>query len=70
MKCKYILRYGSKNGTQLYTNDTKGLQNSNFDPSRQTKFITHGWKSSAMSTNIANLKDGITTIKIWKCNLM
>ncbi|XP_006567189.2 pancreatic triacylglycerol lipase isoform X1 [Apis mellifera] len=50
-------RYGSKNGTQLYTNDTKGLQNSNFDPSRQTKFITHGWKSSAMSTNIANLKD-------------
>lgn len=64
LKYKYISRYGSKNGTQLYTDDTKGLQNSNFDPSRQTKFITHGWKSSAMSTNIANLKDGIIIIKI------
>lgn len=69
MKCKYISRYGSKNGTQLYTNDTKGLKNSNFDSSRQTKFITHGWKSSSMSVNIVNLKDGIA-IKIWKYDLM
>ncbi|XP_068972803.1 pancreatic triacylglycerol lipase-like [Bombus flavifrons] len=55
----YVLytRSGPENGTQLYTNDTKGLHNSNFDPSRQTKFITHGWKSSAMNTGLVDMKE-------------
>ncbi|XP_017755945.1 PREDICTED: pancreatic lipase-related protein 2-like [Eufriesea mexicana] len=55
----YILytRSSPQNGTHLYTNDTNGLQNSNFNPSRQTKLITHGWKSSAMSAGLLNIKE-------------
>ncbi|XP_076629273.1 pancreatic triacylglycerol lipase [Colletes latitarsis] len=55
----YILytRSGPENGTQLYTNDTTRLSGSNFNPSRQTKFITHGWKSSAMSGGLINMKE-------------
>lgn len=64
MKHKYISRSGPENGTQLYTNDTKGLHNSNFDPSRETKFITHGWKSSAMNAGLVDMKEGIVILKI------
>ncbi|CAL7934488.1 unnamed protein product [Xylocopa violacea] len=55
----YILytRSASENGIQLYTNDTKLLSKSSFNPSSQTKFITHGWKSSAMSAGLVNMKD-------------
>lgn len=64
MQSKYISRSSPENGSQLYINDTKGLQNSGFDPSRQTKFITHGWKSSVMSAGLINMKEGIVILKI------
>ncbi|KOC63514.1 Pancreatic triacylglycerol lipase [Habropoda laboriosa] len=50
-------RSGPENGTQLYRNDRQGLLNSNFKRSRLTKFITHGWKSSAMSSGLVKMKD-------------
>ncbi|XP_078036541.1 pancreatic triacylglycerol lipase [Augochlora pura] len=50
-------RNGPVNGTQLYTNDTVGLSKSAFNPSRITKFITHGWKSSAMSAGLVQMKE-------------
>ncbi|KZC09780.1 Pancreatic triacylglycerol lipase [Dufourea novaeangliae] len=55
----YLLytRNGPKTGTQLYTNDTAGLAGSSFNPSRITKIITHGWKSSAMSAGLVDLKE-------------
>ncbi|XP_017879113.1 pancreatic triacylglycerol lipase-like [Ceratina calcarata] len=55
----YILytRSGPEKGIQLYTNDSKGLSASGFNPSTQTKFITHGWKSSAMSTGLVTMKE-------------
>ncbi|XP_066598386.1 pancreatic triacylglycerol lipase-like [Prorops nasuta] len=55
----YILytRSGPENGTYLFSNDTKLLLNSGFDPTKQTKMITHGWKSSAMSNGVKNMKD-------------
>lgn len=39
-------------------NDTAGLHQSTFSPHRQTKFITHGWKSSAMSAGLVNMMKG------------
>ncbi|XP_076296109.1 pancreatic triacylglycerol lipase [Lasioglossum baleicum] len=50
-------RTGPVNGTQLYTNDTVGLSKSTFNPSRITKFITHGWKSSSMSAGLVDMKN-------------
>ncbi|XP_015190440.1 PREDICTED: pancreatic triacylglycerol lipase-like isoform X3 [Polistes dominula] len=55
----YILytRFGPENGTKLMINDTAGLLNSDFKASRKTKFITHGWKSSSMSSGFINMKE-------------
>ncbi|KAI4503412.1 hypothetical protein M0802_001634 [Mischocyttarus mexicanus] len=50
-------RFGPENGTELIINDTVGLLNSDFKPSRKTKFITHGWKSSSTSSGFINLKE-------------
>ncbi|CAK9795090.1 Pancreatic triacylglycerol lipase (Fragment) [Anthophora quadrimaculata] len=50
-------RSGPENGTQLFKNDKNGLLKSNFNPSRSTKFITHGWKSSAMSAGLVKMRD-------------
>ncbi|XP_023246559.1 pancreatic triacylglycerol lipase-like [Copidosoma floridanum] len=43
-------------GSSLFVNDTDSLTSSNFSASRPTKFITHGWKSSAFSASIVNMK--------------
>ena len=55
-------RSGPKNGTALYTNDTTRLGASTFDPSRRTKLVTHGWKSSALSAGPVNLKEAYLTL--------
>lgn len=39
-------------------NDTTNLASSDFKSSRKTKFITHGWKSNALSTGLLNMKEG------------
>lgn len=64
VRCRFLknlfinLRSGPKEGTRMTLNDTTSLADSDFKPSRKTKFITHGWKSSAMSTGFLNMKDG------------
>ncbi|XP_046417340.1 pancreatic triacylglycerol lipase isoform X2 [Neodiprion pinetum] len=50
-------REGPKNGTKIKINDKEALNKSGFSPSRPTKFITHGWKSSAFSAGFRDMKD-------------
>ncbi|XP_043268297.1 pancreatic lipase-related protein 2-like [Venturia canescens] len=49
-------RSGPENGTALYVNDTEALKKSDFSPSRKTKFITHGWKSSSTGKGLTDMK--------------
>ena len=51
-------RSNSEKGTPLLLNDVELLKSSEFSPSRKTKFITHGWKSSASSTGQVDMKNG------------
>ncbi|XP_011648264.1 pancreatic triacylglycerol lipase isoform X2 [Pogonomyrmex barbatus] len=55
----YIIytRANPKEGTRMTSNDTANLTGSDFKPTRKTKFITHGWKSSALSTGLLNMKE-------------
>jgi len=39
-------------------NNTTNLASSDFKPTRKTKFITHGWKSSASSAGLLDMKEG------------
>lgn len=34
------------------------LKSSNYDGSKPTKFVIHGWKSSGGSSTVLNIKDG------------
>ncbi|RLU22824.1 hypothetical protein DMN91_005102 [Ooceraea biroi] len=56
----YIIytRSGPKEGTRVTLNDTASLDSSDFRPTRKTKFITHGWKSSASASDLLNMKEG------------
>ncbi|XP_016838416.1 pancreatic lipase-related protein 2-like [Nasonia vitripennis] len=49
-------RQNPEEGMNLSVNDPDGLSKSTFSPSRPTKFITHGWKSSAFSASVLNMK--------------
>lgn len=42
----------------LYINDKVSLSQSNFNPKRPTKFITHGWTNSYKSPSCMLVKDG------------
>ncbi|XP_018317283.1 phospholipase A1 [Mycetomoellerius zeteki] len=42
---------------QLYVDDKDALKNSNFDPTKPTRFITHGWKSSSTSESCILIRD-------------
>jgi len=44
---------------QLYVDDEDALKNSNFDPTKPTRIITHGWKSSGSSESCILIRDGI-----------
>ncbi|XP_011307696.1 phospholipase A1-like [Fopius arisanus] len=50
-------RNGPPNGTMLFNGNLDLIKNSGFSPWNPTKFITHGWKSSAFSASLLNLKD-------------
>lgn len=54
-----ISRSGPEEGTRVTLNDTTNLASSDFKATRKTKFITHGWKSSALSASVLNMKEGI-----------
>ncbi|XP_012523445.1 pancreatic triacylglycerol lipase isoform X2 [Monomorium pharaonis] len=59
----YIIytRSNPEKGVRMTLNNVTNLANSGFKPSRKTKFITHGWKSSAMSTGLLNMKEAFLT---------
>ncbi|XP_011871896.1 PREDICTED: pancreatic triacylglycerol lipase isoform X4 [Vollenhovia emeryi] len=59
----YIIytRSNPKQGTRVVLNNSTNLAGSDFKSSRKTKFITHGWKSSAMSAGLLNMKDAFLT---------
>ncbi|XP_071644563.1 pancreatic triacylglycerol lipase-like isoform X2 [Temnothorax longispinosus] len=42
---------------QLYVNDEAALKNSNFDPAKPTRFITHGWTNSRKSAACTLVRD-------------
>ncbi|KYN00822.1 Pancreatic triacylglycerol lipase [Cyphomyrmex costatus] len=56
----YIIytRSNPEKGTRVTLNNTSNLAGSDFKSSRKTKFITHGWKSSALSSALLNMKEG------------
>lgn len=43
----------------LYVNDDDALTNSNFDFSKPTRFITHGWMNSRNSKACTLIRDGM-----------
>ncbi|XP_070164926.1 pancreatic triacylglycerol lipase [Polyergus mexicanus] len=59
----YIIytRSNPTEGTRVTLNDTTNFADSDFKPSRKTKFITHGWKSSAMSVGLLKMKEAFLT---------
>ncbi|OAD62834.1 Pancreatic lipase-related protein 1, partial [Eufriesea mexicana] len=44
-------------GQQLYIDDVKTLNNSNFDPQKETKIITHGWMNNYLSDSCVTIRD-------------
>lgn len=47
------------NPKQLYVNDEDALKNSNFDPTKPTRFVTHGWVNSRNSEACTLVRDGM-----------
>ncbi|XP_012059377.1 PREDICTED: phospholipase A1-like [Atta cephalotes] len=47
---------------QLYVDDEDALKNSNFDPTKPTRIITHGWKSSGSSESCILIRDAYLQI--------
>lgn len=45
----------------LYVDDEEALKNSNFDPEKPTRFITHGWINSRNSAACTLIRDGTWT---------
>ncbi|XP_012531824.1 pancreatic triacylglycerol lipase [Monomorium pharaonis] len=53
----YLYKKGEPNPKQLYVNDENALKNSNFDPMKPTRFITHGWINSRESKSCTLVRD-------------
>jgi len=57
----FFFLYTKKNPVeprQLYLNDDAALSNSDFDPSKPTRFVTHGWMNSRKSAACTLIRDG------------
>lgn len=62
----FFFLYTKKNPTvpkTLYVNDKNALKNSNFDPTKPTRFIIHGWMNSRSSSACVLIRDGTFTVK-------
>lgn len=46
------------NPKPLYVNDEDALKNSNFDPAKPTRIVTHGWMNSGNSDACTLIRDG------------
>lgn len=55
----YLYKKGEPNPKQLYVDDEDALENSNFDPAKPTRFITHGWMNSRNSEACILVRDGM-----------
>ena len=42
----------------IFIDDVESLKNSHFDPTRETKFVTHGWVNSKNSKACTLVRDG------------
>lgn len=57
----YYYLYTQKNPVNpqlLYTGDDDILKQSNFDPTKPTRFVTHGWMNSFKSEACTLIRDG------------
>lgn len=60
-KCVLFNLYTLKNPTSpqsLNISDENSIKNSNFDPKKPTRFITHGWMNSGRSEACTLIRDG------------
>ncbi|XP_053984240.1 pancreatic lipase-related protein 2-like [Hylaeus volcanicus] len=54
----YLYTRDNKNDSQqLYPNDTTSLKSSNFDPTKETIFLIHGWMSSAQGPMVKTVRE-------------
>lgn len=57
----FFFLHTTKNPTMaqpLYVNNEDALRNSNFDPTKPTRFVTHGWMNSRNSAACTLIRDG------------
>lgn len=57
----HVMKYFRKNPTSGYVlknGDAASLSGSNFDKSKATKIITHGWNNNGNSDVNMNIRDG------------
>lgn len=57
-------RTNPKDPQQLFLNDTEGLMRSNFQGSKPTKFMTHGWKNYYLGRNCQTVKRGESKLSV------
>lgn len=61
----FLYKKGNSNPKLLYVDDENALKNSNFDPTKPTRIITHGWINSHNSPACTLIRDGKWTFAIW-----
>lgn len=55
----FLYKKDNPNPNPLYINDEDALKNSNFDPTKPTCFVTHGWINSRNSEACTSIRDGM-----------
>lgn len=58
LKNIYFYRENGLNYQNLSVAKPELLQNSNFDPTKKTKLITHGFEDSANTHTVTDIRDG------------
>lgn len=54
----FLYKKDNPDPKQLHVNDENVLKNSNFDPTKPTRFVTHGWVNSRDSPVCILIRDG------------
>lgn len=55
----YLYKKNDPNPKELYVDNEDVLKNSNFDPAKPTRFVTHGWINSRNSEACTLVRDGM-----------
>lgn len=61
----FLYKKNNPNPKQIYVNDENVLKNSNFDPTKPTRIITHGWMNSRKSSACTSIRDGKWMFAMW-----